>query len=71
MLLVIIMAGSAVTIWWLWGRQEPLPEGLIQANGRIEGDHYTVASKIAGRITQLLAHEGNSVKKGQILLRFR
>ncbi len=68
LLLVIIIAGSAVTIWWLWGRQEPLPEGLIQANGRIEGDHYTVASKVAGRITQLLAHEGDSVKKGQILL---
>ncbi|RKX58546.1 MAG: secretion protein HlyD, partial [Thermodesulfobacteriota bacterium] len=44
-LLAIVLAGSAVTAWWFWGRQKPLPEGLIQANGRIEGDHYTVASK--------------------------
>jgi len=67
-LLVIVLAGSAVTAWWFWGRQKPLPEGLIQANGRIEGDHYTVASKVAGRIVRLLAHEGDSVKMGQTLL---
>jgi len=67
-LLTIVLAGSAVAAWWLWGRQKPLPEGLIQANGRIEGDHYTVASKVAGRIVQLLAREGDSVKRGQTLL---
>ena len=44
-LLAIVLAGSAVTAWWFWGRQKPLPEGLIQANGRIEGDHYTVPAK--------------------------
>ncbi|HSE59579.1 MAG TPA: hypothetical protein VLA99_12825 [Nitrospiraceae bacterium] len=27
-----------------------LPEGLIQVNGRIEGDHFTVASKFPGRV---------------------
>jgi len=68
-LLAIVLAGSAVTAWWLWGRQKPLPEGLIQANGRIEGDHYTVASKVAGRIVRLLAHEGDSVRMGQTLLK--
>ena len=68
-LLVIVLTGSAGAAWWVWGRQEPLPKGLIQANGRIEGDHYTVASKVAGRIVQLLAREGDSVKKGQILLK--
>jgi HlyD family secretion protein len=68
-LLAIVLAGSAVTAWWLWGRQEPLPEGLVQANGRIEGDHYTVASKVGGRIVQLLTREGDWVKRGQILLK--
>jgi len=68
-LLAIVLAGSAVAAWWLWGRQEPLSAGLIQANGRIEGDHYTVASKVAGRIVRLLAHEGDSVRMGQTLLK--
>jgi HlyD family secretion protein len=60
---------AALTAWWFWGRQEPLPEGLIQANGRIEGDHYTVASKVPGRVIELAAREGDSVEKGQILTR--
>ncbi len=38
-LLLITACAVAFTAWWLWERQEPLPEGLIQANGRIEGDH--------------------------------
>ena len=44
-----------------------LPEGLIQANGRIEGETHVVATKIAGRITNIMAQEGDSVKSGQIL----
>ena len=46
-----------------------LPDGLIQANGRIEGDHVTVASKFPGRIQQLLAREGDTVQTGQVLVR--
>ena len=65
--LLIIVGSLLLASWWFWGYQEPLPEGLVQANGRIEGDHYTVASKMPGRISQLAAREGDSVKKGQIL----
>jgi HlyD family secretion protein len=54
---------------WLWLRQPPLPEGLIQANGRIEGDHYEVAGKIPGKVAELLAREGDNVTQGQVLLR--
>jgi HlyD family secretion protein len=46
-----------------------LPEGLIQANGRIEGDHVTIASKFPGRIVELLAREGARVAKGDALVR--
>ncbi len=49
--------------------QGSLPEGLIQANGRIEGDHVTVASKFPGRIVELLAREGAKVAKGTVLIR--
>lgn len=44
-----------------------IPEGLIQTNGRIEGETYVVATKTAGRINKMLADEGASVKIGQIL----
>ena len=50
-----------------WNRG--LPEGLIQANGRIEGDHLTVASKFPGRIQELRVHEGDNVTAGQVMVR--
>jgi HlyD family secretion protein len=68
-LLLVVMAAAALTARWFWGRQEPLPEGLVQANGRIEGDHYTVASRVQERIIELAAREGDLVEKGQILTR--
>jgi len=62
--LIILLA------WWFLWREPPLPEGLVQANGRIEGDHYTVAGKWSGRVANLLAREGDQVEKGQILIEF-
>jgi HlyD family secretion protein len=52
-----------------WVLDHGLPEGLIQANGRIEGDHVTVASKFPGRIQELLVREGATVTKNQVLIR--
>jgi HlyD family secretion protein len=51
-----------------WARDPGLPEGLIQANGRIEGDRVTVSSKFAGRIQRLLVQEGDFVRTGQLLI---
>ena len=66
--LLVIIAGAATLVgWWFFGRVVPLPDGLIQANGRIEGDHYIVAGKVSERIIKLGAREGDSVKKGQIM----
>ena len=70
-----IAAGAAlaalVLAGWLLYRQfgpnDALPEGLIQANGRIEGDRMSLASKVPGRIVQILAREGDTVKAGQVL----
>ncbi len=70
--LLFVLAGCAVGgyfAWDRWGRVEPLPEGLVQANGRIEGDHVTVASKFAGKIHEMLVREGDSVRAGQEMAR--
>ena len=64
---VVIVVIVLLAVWWSFFRVTPLPEGLIQANGRIEGDHYTVAGKIAGKIIELKAREGDEVKIDQIL----
>ncbi len=46
-----------------------MPEGLILASGRLEGDRYSVASKRPGKVAALLAREGDQVKAGQLLAR--
>jgi HlyD family secretion protein len=66
LVLLLVLAAAA---WWLWLRTPPLPEGLIQANGRIEGDHFVVAGKVPGKVAELLAREGDSVERGKVLLR--
>lgn len=67
LLFIVVVMSIALTVGWLWFHEEPLPEGLIQANGRIEGDHYSVASKFPGRVIELKAREGDGVAKGQVL----
>jgi HlyD family secretion protein len=66
---VVAVLVAAYLGYLRWGGREPLPEGLIQANGRIEGDHLIVAPKYAGRIAELLAREGDTVENGEVLAR--
>jgi HlyD family secretion protein len=68
-LLIVTLAGAGYYALDRWGRRGGLPDGLIQANGRIEGDHVTIASKFPGRVVELLAREGDTVVKDQRLVR--
>jgi HlyD family secretion protein len=40
------------------------PEGLVFANGRIEGDPVTVAPKVSGRLIALHVEEGDALEAG-------
>ncbi|MEP7152389.1 MAG: efflux RND transporter periplasmic adaptor subunit [Nitrospira sp.] len=64
---LLVIAAYFLLDRFIWNPR--LPEGLIQANGRIEGDHVTVSSKFPGRIQQLLVREGATVTAGQVLIR--
>jgi HlyD family secretion protein len=50
---------------------EPLPENAISAIGRIEGASFEIELRpeLTGRITEVLAREGQTVEAGQVLLR--
>ncbi|MGE0468897.1 MAG: HlyD family secretion protein [Nitrospira sp.] len=65
-ILVAISGYLALDRWVLHGG---LPDGLVQVNGRIEGDHVTIAGKYPGRIQELLVREGDQVTKGQVLIK--
>jgi len=67
--LVAILACAAALLLWQAQTRRALPEGLIQANGRIEGDAVIIASKTPGRIAELSVREGDSVQPKQLLVR--
>jgi HlyD family secretion protein len=46
-----------------------LPEGFASANGRLESEQVEIATKLPGRIAEVLAEEGQMVDQGQILVR--
>lgn len=67
--LVAILACAAALLLWQAQMRRGIPDGLIQANGRIEGDAVIIASKTPGRIVALSVREGDSVQPNQVLVR--
>lgn len=65
LLLVITAIGS----WFVWQnlREPPLPKGFASGNGRIEATKTDIATKLSGRLVEVLAEEGDMVVAGQVL----
>lgn len=47
--------------------RRPAEDGLLQVNGRVEGDLITLAPKVPGRIASLAVREGDAVRVGQLV----
>jgi HlyD family secretion protein len=65
--IIAALLAASFLLYRQFGQSQALSEGLIQANGRIEGDQTELASKVPGRIAQILVREGDTVKGGQVL----
>jgi HlyD family secretion protein len=66
----VFMVAVLVAAWQWWqSRQPQLPAGIVSGNGRIEADEVDIATKYAGRVQEILVHEGDLVKAGQVLAR--
>jgi len=64
--LMIILAGAvAAALYWYIG----MAEYITTDDAYVDGDRVTVSSKILGRISELKVDEGDTVKKGQVLVR--
>ena len=46
---------------------ETLPEGFASGNGRVEAREYDIASKLPGRVAEILVQEGDSVTVNQVI----
>jgi HlyD family secretion protein len=66
--LIIVIAGAAA-YWWVYLRPGGLPAYITSGNGRIEADEVRIATKLAGRLDEVLVHEGDFVGRGQVVAR--
>jgi HlyD family secretion protein len=64
LIIALAVLAAGVGIYFLV-HKPALPEGLIQVNGRIEGDAIILSSKYNGKIARLLVREGDDVEQGQ------
>jgi HlyD family secretion protein len=65
LVLLAIVAGGGFYAWRQ--SQDQLPEYIAAGNGRIEAEEIHVATKYAGRVSEVLVDEGDMVKAGDVL----
>src|SRR5690554_7518362 len=73
---LLVVAAAAVVIalaWWGWTKfADTGPgEGFVNGNGRIEATEIDIATKLPGRIEEILVREGDFVSAGQVLARMQ
>jgi HlyD family secretion protein len=67
LIILVILAAVGYGVWKKFLQPKPVPEGVVQLSGRIEGDDSAIAPKVAGRIAEIRFREGDAVKAGDII----
>lgn len=63
---------AAALFWWLGPLTASGPgEGFASGNGRIEATEIDIATRIGGRVDEILVKEGDFVAAGQVLARMQ
>jgi HlyD family secretion protein len=63
----VILAAIGYGVWKKFLQPAPVPPGVVQLSGRIEGDDSAIAAKITGRIAEIRYREGDTVKAGDVI----
>ncbi|NOZ43505.1 MAG: HlyD family efflux transporter periplasmic adaptor subunit [Alphaproteobacteria bacterium] len=66
---LIILAGTLFYHIFSGEDGNKLPEGFAEGNGRLEATEFDIATKLAGRLTEVLVKEGDFVNRNQIVAR--
>jgi HlyD family secretion protein len=64
--LLVALGLVAAVVWIYWPRREGVP-GILEANGRVEGDQVAVGAKVGGRIIRLPIQEGQTLAAGEVI----
>lgn len=67
--ILALLATAGIYLFNPLNGERALPPGLTSANGRIEAAEIDIATKVAGRVIEVMVHEGDLVKQGQPLAR--
>jgi HlyD family secretion protein len=67
LIILVILAAIGYGVWKEFLQPAPVPAGVVQLSGRIEGDDSAIAPKVAGRIASINFREGDMVKAGDVI----
>lgn len=66
---VLVATGVAGFLYWKHGQATALPEGIVGTNGRVEATQVDIATKVAGRVIEIVPHEGDMIAAGSVVAR--
>ena len=66
-ILLFVMLAIIFTVTDKYINGSTIPEGFASGNGRLEAKEFDIASKLPGRIAEVLVQEGDQVEANQIL----
>jgi HlyD family secretion protein len=64
-----LIAAGAGYLLWKQHQATALPKGIVGINGRLEATQVDIATKIAGRVIEIVPQEGDMVSAGQVVAR--
>ncbi len=68
-IVALVCAFGAGLMVWKYSLEPGSLEGFASGNGRIEAEEVDIATKLPGRVSEILAEEGDLVEAGQVLAR--
>ncbi len=73
--IIVLVAAIAVAgagagyVAWKQYQASQLPAGIVSANGRVEATQVDISTKIAGRVIEIVPHEGDLVSPEEVVAR--
>jgi HlyD family secretion protein len=67
--LVGLVIGAVGFVAWKQSGRTALPPGIVATNGRVEANQVDIATKLAGRIVDVIPREGDMVEAGAAVAR--
>jgi len=68
---IAAVALAAAVAGWMILKPSNNREGFVSGNGRIEATEINIATKLGGRVVEIMANEGDFVKSGQLLAKMQ